>query len=257
MIAKLYNGQKPLMIAGAVSFQFFLSMAVLSLIDPTQILGISRWIKPMKFFISIAIFLWTVGIYLFYLRGQQRFSRRISWGFIAIMTIEMAIITLQSARGTTSHFNNSTPLNDALFSIMGISIVTSTVLTAIILYKYFRADIELPRSIVWGMRLGLIVFLLGSIEGGYMSTQIGHTVGAADGGPGLPIVNWSTIAGDLRIAHFIGLHSLQAIPIAACLFERYRIAPVAGTAAFALIYFATFTALFAHALMGRPLIAGV
>lgn len=244
------------MIAGAFSFAFFLLMIFLSIVDPTEILGTNRWIKPMKFFISIAIFLWTIAIYLFHLKGQERFSRRISWGFIVIMVIEMVIITGQAARGTTSHFNNSTLADGVLFSIMGLSIVTSTVLATIILYKYFRVEIDLPRSIVCGMRLGLIVFLLGSIEGGYMSQQIGHTVGAADGGPGLPLINWSTIAGDLRVAHFLGLHALQAVPVFAFAVERLKVArQTALTASFAVAYFAAFTFVFVQAMAGRPLIA--
>src|SRR5262245_45035017 len=107
------------MAAGVISFAFFVLMVGLSLVDPAEILGIDRWIKPMKFFISIAIFLWTIAVYLHFLKGNKIFAQRISWGTITVMIIEMTIITGQAARGTTSHFNNSTPLNSALFAIMG------------------------------------------------------------------------------------------------------------------------------------------
>jgi hypothetical protein len=256
MISRLMNEQRPLMVAGIISFALFVLMVGLSFIDSTEILGINRWIKPMKFFISISIFLWTIAVYLYYLKGNEAFARRISWGIITVMIIEMTIITGQAARGTMSHFNNSTPLNSILFAVMGTAIIVNTILVALILYKYFGTEIYLPKTILWGMRLGLIVFLLGSLEGGYMSAQTGHTIGAADGGPGLPGVNWSTIAGDLRIAHFLGLHALQAIPLVAYLIEKIKLrAGAILTVAFAAAYFAIFTLVFIQALMGRPLLA--
>lgn len=246
------------MIAGFVSVLCFAILAMIAPFDSTEILGVNRWIKPMKFFVSIAIFVWTVAIYLKFLKGCEKQARFISWGFIAIFIIEMVIITGQAARGTTSHFNIKTPLDGNLFAIMGIAIALSTMLSAYLLYLYFRAESDLSRSIVWGMRLGLILFLASSFEGAYMSTQLGHTVGAADGGAGLPVVNWSREGGDLRIAHFVGMHALQAVPFFAYTLEKYKVkSATVWTFVFAIVYFAFFTFVFVQALLGKPFSGGI
>lgn len=241
------------MIAGVVSFACFAVLAIVSSFDSTEILGVNRWIKPMKFFTSIAIFSWTTAVYLLFLDGYKKSSRLISWGMIAIFAVEMIIITGQAARGTTSHFNIKTPLDGMLFSIMGLAIMLNTLLAAYLLYLYFKAEIDLPKAIVWGMRLGLILFLASSFEGGYMSAQLGHTVGAADGGAGLPVVNWSTGNGDLRVAHFVGMHAYQAVPFFALVMEKYNVKSSAlWTVLFAAVYFAFFTFVFLQALLGKP-----
>lgn len=253
MLKELWEKQKPLMIAGAVLFVCFVILAGVMMFDSTQVLGINRWIKPIKFFTSIAIFVWTIAVFLNFLKGYEKASRRISWAIIVILTIEMLIITGQAARGTTSHFNQSNALDGILFAVMGLAIFTNTLLVGYLTYIYFKAEIVLPQTILWGIRLGLIIFLLGSIEGGYMSAQIGHSVGVADGGEGLPIVNWSTVGGDLRVAHFFGLHAIQAIPLFAYLLERLKInAATILTFVFSVVYFAFFSFLFIQALNGQP-----
>ncbi len=258
MIAELFREHRALVVAGLIFFAGFIFLSVFMLFDSTQVLGINRWIKPIKFFISIAIFLWTVAVYFRYLKGRDRLAAVLSWGFILIFTVEMVLVVMQAARGTTSHFNVSTAFDGMVYAIMGLSIGISTILTGVIAFLYFRSEIDLPRSIVWGMRLGLIVFLAGSFEGGYMSAQIGHAVGVADGGSGLPLVNWSTTGGDLRVAHFLGLHAFQAIPLFAYFLERSKVKiSMPLTVGFAFIYFSVFTLVFVQALLGRPLIAGL
>jgi hypothetical protein len=256
MFKELFKSQRPLMIAGAVSLACFIILALVAPFASTEVLGINRWIKPMKFFISITIFVWTVAIYLNFLKGYEKSERFISWGMIGVFFIEMLIIVGQAARGTTSHFNVKNPLDGILFSIMGLAIVFNTVLAGYLLYLYFKAEIDLPQAVVWGMRLGLILFLLSSFEGGYMSTQLAHSVGVADGGAGLPLVNWSTKGGDLRAAHFFGMHAFQAVPFFAYTLEKYKIkSALILTIVFAVVYFALFTGIFVQALLGKPLFA--
>lgn len=244
------------MIAGFVSLVLGFVTLGLSLVDTTEILGISRWIKPMKFFFSIAIFVWTIAILLNLLKGEERFSRIISWLMILIFVGEMLGIAGQPLRGTTSHFNVKTAFDGGVYAMMGVLIVLNSLLVAAVTYKFFSTKVELPPTVLCSIRLGLLIFLAGSIEGGYMSAQIGHTVGAADGGPGLPLTNWSTTAGDLRVAHFLGLHAIQVMPLLGVLLEKrdlpYRLTLVFGAA---ILYFGFFVAVLVQALTGRPLIA--
>jgi hypothetical protein len=258
MIKELFEKQKVLMITGAVSILCFVILAIIAPFDSVQILGINRWIKPMKFFISTAIFVWTVAIFLYYLKDHRKSSFVISWGMVLIFLVELSAVVLQAARGTTSHFNVKEPFDGILFAVMGIFIIGNTLLVAYLLLLYFTAEIDLPKTVVWGVRLGLLLFLAASFEGGYMSAQMAHSIGVADGSAGLPLVNWSTKGGDLRVAHFIGLHALQAIPFFAYTLERYKInRATLWIFVFALVYFAIFTGVFVQALLGKPLFTGI
>ena len=179
----------------------------------TTVLGINAWIKPMKFFFSIWIFCWTMGWFMVYLNNKRR-VKIYTWAVVIVMIIEQVIITWQAANGRLSHFNTTTPFYGLLFTIMGIAIATLTAWTGVIGYYFFKQkQFDVPMPYIWGIRLGIIMFVIFSFEGGIMAANLSHTVGAPDGGPGLPIVNWNKQYGDLRVAHFIGIHSLQILPL--------------------------------------------
>jgi hypothetical protein len=255
MLRLLIRDQKVLIVSGAICFAALIVLMVIALFDSYEILGINRWIKPMKFFMSVGTYLWTIAVYLYFVPGRELAKKVIAWGASLLMLGENVLIVMQALRRTTSHFNHATSFDDAVFSAMGLMIVVNTILIVYLSVIYFKADIQLPRSILWGMRLGMILFLCAAVEGGYMSTLTGHSVGVADGGPGLPLVNWSMDGGDLRAAHFIGMHALQAVPIFAYAMEKLKLgAATALTIVFGGLYFVVFVLLFVQALAGRPLI---
>ena len=258
IVSDVWQKQPALVTTGLGFILLFFVLVVISIFDETQILGINRWIKPMKFASSIAIFLLTVAVFLSFVRGYESSKLIVAWTTILAMVGEIIVIVVQAARGTTSHFNTATGLDGALFGLMGTLIALNTLAAICLLLLYFTAEISLPAPIVWGVRLGMILFLMASVEGGVMLSQSSHSVGAADGGAGLPFVNWSSEAGDLRVAHFIGLHAMQILPVAALAFiwlqDYFRqLNPTILTFALALVYFAAFNFLFLQAMRGQPL----
>lgn len=90
--------------------------------------------------------------------------------------------------------------------------------------------------------------------GGQMTTAGAHSAGGMDGGPGVPVTGWSREHGDLRVPHFIGLHSIQVLALIGAGLRRWRRpeavrvrAPLADAASYA----ALFLLLLWQALRGR------
>ena len=137
-----------------------------------------------------------------------------------------------------------------IFNFMGIFILIFTITCILICIAFFRQrSFNIPTSYVWGIRLGLLFFVLFSLEGGMMLGMMQHTVGAADGSPGIPLLNWSRQYGDLRIAHFAGIHSLQVLPVAG----YYMVKSKQQMFIVAAIYFFSVAFVFVQALRGISL----
>lgn len=262
---ELVRRNAPLAWVGLAHLVLFVALACLVPFDAGEIQGIDRWFKPMKFAVSIAIYVWTLAWFLHYLKPSgRRLVGVISWVVAVTMSIEIFFIVIQPARGAISHFNNATPLDAGIFSFMGVAIMINSLAAFCTLILFFISTPRIPTSYLWGIRLGLLVFLLASAEGGFMvghgSRYVPDNVSLGSPSPGLPFVNWSRREGDLRVAHFVGLHALQVIPLVGFLLHLYSrkrrlIHPVAWTIAFAVIYAALAAGLFIQAMAERPLLA--
>jgi hypothetical protein len=254
---------------------FVSAMAVLAVVsavgifaDPRVLTGVPIWLKPFKFSVSLGLYGTTLAWMLSLLPRRSRIAEWAGTVIVAMSVVEMVVIVGQVLRGTTSHYNETSPLNAALWQVMGSSIMvlfTAHFIIGVVVLRQPIAD----RVGKYAVGLGLGLSLLGMLAAVPMVLPSqapaiegiagAHSVGVPDGGPGLPLVGWSTTGGDLRIGHFVGLHALQALPILAILLSRFlgtrlderarvRLLMVAGAAYGVLTMLLTW-----QALRGQPL----
>jgi len=206
--------------------------------DPRSVLNQSNWAKTVKFSSSITLYA-AAMLWIFSFDAlRPRLSRFILTAGAWLLGFEMVLIIFQGARAVPMHFNNATSFDATLFTIMGASITVFWFVNALGVGVLVAQQVP-SRAFAWSLRLGLLIALLGMLQGylmtgptpeqmaaleaGQQVDLIGaHTVGAPDGGPGLPLLGWSTTHGDLRIGHFVGLHGLQIIPLLGLLLMLHR-----------------------------------
>src|SRR6516165_6091459 len=123
MLKRLWKTDAPLTATGLMMLPVLAILAVGLIVDPRLITGAPLWLKPAKFALSIAVYVFTVAWVFTFIPGFERTRRIVGWVTAVAMVLELAIIDLQAYRGTTSHFNFSTPLDAVLFTVMGSAIV--------------------------------------------------------------------------------------------------------------------------------------
>lgn len=211
---------KTLFWLAVVSAAAAVALVLFWIFDPRELGGVSVWEKPLKFFISSAIFGITYSWLSSFIDKNSRWVRFAGSVIAVSLAIELILITAVAGFGQTSHFNVSSPLAITIWSLMATFISVVLVATLVLSVLIIR-----EKSQVSGVRLGLglgslntsvgmgLAFLMTSPTANQLANFQGiagaHSVGAGDGGPGLPFLGWSTIAGDLRVGHFFGLHSIQ------------------------------------------------
>lgn len=228
-------------------------------IDERTLMGVNVWLKPLKFSISISIYLITLG----YLITKYPYSRKkktiinhiTAWSLL----LEFLIIFYQGSRGVRSHFNVDSAFDGILFILMGVFVGINVLTMFLFLIDTLRLKLRVAKSVQWAIFLGWLIVIFGSWVGGQMISQLGHNVGVADGQEGLPLVNWSVKGGDLRVAHFFALHGIQIIPLFALWLGHNAKLPqrkqIWAVSLVALMFFTVIGYVFYQAKQGIPFIA--
>jgi hypothetical protein len=171
------------------------------LIDGGSWEGPVSWRKPIVFGLSFGITLLTVS----WIVGLMRLRNVTGWIVMGVLSVasvlEVFLITMQRWRGVPSHFNESTPFNATVFSLMG-ALVTFVALTLVFVTVRSFWPIDAPASLAWAIRLGLVLLLVSQEVGVQMIAEGSNTFGAA---------------GALKVPHAFTLHALQVLPALALL----------------------------------------
>ncbi|MGY6651175.1 hypothetical protein ACXIZN_03310 [Amycolatopsis sp. TRM77291] len=223
---------RPLMILAA-------AMAVLGVValgglvfDDRSLVNAPIWLKPLKFTISVGLY----AVTLAWLIGQLTRGKRLGWWlgtvFAAGLGLDMALLFWQIAiRGRTLHFNRETPADQWINNMVANGAFTgwgATAAIALLLLFQRLPDRAMNSALragaalsVAGIGVALLMFgpneqQMAQFRAGERPSVLGaHAVGVPDGGPGLPVLGWSTVGGDMRIPHFFGIHAIQALPLVA------------------------------------------
>ena len=270
----LWRASPPLTAVGLLMVVVAGASVVGMLVDHRVITGAPAWLKPFKFAVSTAVYSLTLAWIFGWLPDWPRARRVVGWTTAIVFVLEVAIIDAQAWRGTTSHFNVSTPLNATLFAIMGAAILLQTLVSVTVAVALWRQRFT-DRVLGWALRLGMTLTIVGAMTGplmtrpttaqladaragARMTTAGAHSVGGVDGGPGIPVTGWSREHGDLRVAHFIGLHAIQSLALIAVglrWWRRPEAVRVSAMLAAAASYASLFGLLLWQALSGQSLVA--
>jgi hypothetical protein len=205
---------------GALLLVCIVPMALAWGLDERTLRGANVWIKPIKFALSIALLAWTTAWFVGHLPAARRASpavTRIVWLLIASGSFEFLYITLQAGLGEASHYNVGDLWHGLMYMLMGLGALLLTATQPLLAWQLWRHPdpLQAPAARL-AMLLGLVLtFVLGA----GMGILLGERQ-PPEGG--LPLLGWVLAGGDLRPAHFLGIHAGQLLPLAGWLLGRRR-----------------------------------
>lgn len=204
----------PLLVFASLLALCMIPAALAARRDPRTLRGVSVWAKPLKFMAALVLFALTTAV-LMRAAGPGAPLDGIAALVIGTSTFEAAYITYQASRGQPSHYNTSDALHTALTVVMAAGAIGLTASQAWLAWAIIATNPAWSTSVpVLGAITGLFAtFALATISGFMLGGR------RAPAGRGVPVVGWRRY-GDLRPAHFMGVHAQQFIPAFGLLADR-------------------------------------
>jgi glucan phosphoethanolaminetransferase (alkaline phosphatase superfamily) len=252
----------PATVMTALSVAVFGLTVVWAMVDARVVDDTQVWVKPMKFALSFIVYFGTFTLV------HERLSAPWRNGWIlavvgaatsAAMVFELGYMIIMAAQQQASHFNESTPFTLLMYNLMGqgaLILVLGVLVYGIVALRDRNA--ALSPALRWGIGWGFILsFVLTLMTAGAMASMGRHVGIAEQGAATIPLFGWSATVGDLRPAHFLALHGMQALPLAGLWFDRRGMAAgpaISRMRLVALVYVAITLAVFAQGLMELPFV---
>ena len=189
---------RTLMVAAVLTLGLMAPTALALMVDGRTLNGIPVWIKPLKFQLSVGLYLLTLA-WLFGALPEParegRAARILKRVALATGAFEIAYITLQAGQGLASHYNVGDAVPRLMYSLMGVAAVALTAVSpglAVLLARHrprhWSAAFRL--SVVLGL---VLTFVLGAGAGAVLSAGDGHWIGGVrtdvGGSPGPRVVS--------------------------------------------------------------------
>jgi hypothetical protein len=205
-----------------------------------------RFIPPEGKMLDAATFCFGVGVFtltislLLPVAGYNSSTRR-RWrrAFYVFTVYGLALESIQAFRGLDPRFTEAGgPLDVGAGIIFGFTALLHTILFVLIGLQFFRSDVLSDRrELRLGVRYAAVAVALSFAVGIVMSINSGRQIGDD---------------GNLLLSHGLGVHGIQALPVAALLFAVGTRAAPTWLHAAGIGWLAACTAALAQALLGHP-----
>lgn len=168
--------------------------------------GEVSWRKPILFGISAGLTSISMG-WVWASLSRWKYDGFLSSTAAWALLIEVGLIDLQQWRGVASHFNRSTPIDSAIYNLMGLLILWVTGVIIFLTVRSFIEPLSQPIPMVIAIQYGLLYLTISCLLGIVINIS-----GDLRMQHGLPPTQFGA-AGVPKFPHGVVIHALQWLPL--------------------------------------------